>query len=115
MFFREIDLFDFTSFFGLDFFQFFGPLCCCLKIDVGECLPSLVFRAQKCHFFILLKVELLLLPLICAKCIFTEKRLRGGYYLKKLKTTAIAATTSFYKCARCQISVKSQKHDKIQM
>ena len=26
-FFREIDLFDFTSFFGLDFFKFSGPLC----------------------------------------------------------------------------------------
>ena len=25
-FFREIDLFDFTSFFGLDFFKFSGPL-----------------------------------------------------------------------------------------
>ena len=25
--FREIDLFDFTSFFGLDFFKFSGPLC----------------------------------------------------------------------------------------
>ena len=24
--FREIDLFDFTSFFGLDFFKFSGPL-----------------------------------------------------------------------------------------
>ena len=26
-FFREIDLFDFTSSFGLDFFKFSGPLC----------------------------------------------------------------------------------------
>ena len=26
-FFREIDLFDFTSFFGLDFLKFSGPLC----------------------------------------------------------------------------------------
>ena len=25
--FREIDLFDFTSFFSLDFFKFSGPLC----------------------------------------------------------------------------------------
>ena len=25
--FRNIDLFDFTSFFGLDFFKFSGPLC----------------------------------------------------------------------------------------
>ena len=25
--FREIDLLDFTSFFGLDFFKFSGPLC----------------------------------------------------------------------------------------
>ena len=25
--FREIDLFDFTSFFGLDFFKFSGPMC----------------------------------------------------------------------------------------
>ena len=25
--FREIDLFDFTSFFGVDFFKFSGPLC----------------------------------------------------------------------------------------
>ena len=25
--FREIDLFNFTSFFGLDFFKFFGSLC----------------------------------------------------------------------------------------
>ena len=27
IFFREIYLFDFTSFFGLDFFKFSGPLC----------------------------------------------------------------------------------------
>ena len=27
-FFREIDLFDFTSFFGLDFFKFSGPGHC---------------------------------------------------------------------------------------
>ena len=27
IFFREIDLFDFTSFFGLEFFKFSGPLC----------------------------------------------------------------------------------------
>ena len=26
-FFREIDLFDFTSFLGLDFLKFSGPLC----------------------------------------------------------------------------------------
>ena len=30
-FFREIDLFDFTSFFGLDFLKFSGPRC---KINV---------------------------------------------------------------------------------
>ena len=30
--FCEIDLFDFTSFFGLDFFKFSGPLCKYLPI-----------------------------------------------------------------------------------
>ena len=29
-FFRGIDLFDFTSLFGLDFFELSGPLCCYL-------------------------------------------------------------------------------------
>ena len=28
-FFREIDLFDLTSFLGLDFFKFSGPMCVC--------------------------------------------------------------------------------------
>ena len=28
---RQIDLFDFKSFFGLDFFKFSGPLC--VKLD----------------------------------------------------------------------------------
>ena len=75
---------------------------------LGECISSLVFKDQKCHYFILLKVEFLLLPLICAKCIFTEKRLSGGIIFEKVKATA--ATTSFSKCARCQISVKSRQN-----
>ena len=74
---------------------------------LGECISSLVFQDQKCHYFILLKVEFSLLPLICAKCIFTEKRLSGGIIFEKVKATA--ATTTFSKCARCQISVKSQQ------
>ena len=32
----EIDLFDFTSFFGLDFFNFFGPLCDANVTNAGE-------------------------------------------------------------------------------
>ena len=33
--FSEIDLFDFTSFFGLDIFKFSGPLCDILRVVNG--------------------------------------------------------------------------------
>ena len=52
-FFREIDLFDFTSFFGLDFFKFSGPPnkftgksrkillnLCSTHFSVGVCVPD---------------------------------------------------------------------------
>ena len=40
--FREIDLFDFTSFFGQDFFKFSGPLCIC-AIERNFCLKKLIY------------------------------------------------------------------------
>ena len=44
---REIDLFDFTSFFGLDFFKFFGPLC--IREKGGERIIPRIFlhRVEK--------------------------------------------------------------------
>ena len=32
--FREMDLFDFTRFFGLDFFKFSGSLCSCQHFNL---------------------------------------------------------------------------------
>ena len=35
-YFCEIDLFDFTSFFGLDFFKLSGPLCSSTKTKASD-------------------------------------------------------------------------------
>ena len=37
---REIDLFDFTSFFGLDFFKFSGLLCVFCPLTIGGLPPA---------------------------------------------------------------------------
>ena len=48
-FFREIDFFDFTSFFGLDFFKFSGPLCPKRAFPqiLGRQLPTLPTRVRR--------------------------------------------------------------------
>ena len=40
---REIDLFDFPSFFGLDFLKFSGPLCVSMKIKMKKQLFVYVY------------------------------------------------------------------------
>ena len=57
-FFHEIDLFDFTSFFGLDFFKFSGPLCMiyrCLFIDLLQymCVIIVVGGCNILHIFLI--------------------------------------------------------------
>ena len=43
--FREIDSFDFTSFFGLDFFKFSGPQCIII-ISIDEISVSAFIYAR---------------------------------------------------------------------
>ena len=53
--FREIDLFDFTSFLGLDFFKFSGHHCVIFIDDFDKFLIVLQSENSKCHYENLLK------------------------------------------------------------
>ena len=49
--FSEIDLFDFTTFFGLDFFKFSGPLCpyCELEKNCNKLDQTIETRPVRKH------------------------------------------------------------------
>ena len=66
------------------------------------------FQRSKMSLFYSFESRIFIASINLCQMHFHGKRLSGGIIFEKVKATA--ATTSFSKCARCQISVKSRQN-----